>query len=39
MDALKKTQEDLQKGKSTLDEMLANLEREQVCIDMLEIYT
>lgn len=31
MDALKKTQEDLGKGKQKLEDMLAKLEREQVC--------
>ena len=30
MDALKKTQEDLQKGKQKLEEMLEKLESEQV---------
>ena len=30
MTALNKTQEDLQKGKTTLDEMMQKLEREQV---------
>ena len=31
MTALNRTQEDLQKGKNTLDEMMQKLEREQVC--------
>jgi len=30
MNALKKTQEDLQKGRQKLDDMLQRLEREQV---------
>ena len=30
MDALKKTQDDLQRGRHTLDDMLHKLEREQV---------
>jgi len=30
MNALKKTQEDLQKGRQKLDDMLQGLEREQV---------
>jgi len=30
MDALKKTQEDLQKGQQKLDDMLARLDKEQV---------
>ncbi len=30
MDSLKKTQEDLQKGKQTLENMLQKLEHEQV---------
>ena len=30
MDALKRTQEDLEKGRQTLDSMLQRLEREQV---------
>ena len=33
MDALKKTQDDLQKGKRTLDDMLAKLEREQAEVE------
>ena len=32
MNALKKTQEDLQKGRQKLDDMLQRLEREQVNI-------
>jgi len=32
MNALKKTQEDLQKGRQKLDDMLQRLEREQVGI-------
>ena len=31
MTALNRTQEDIQKGKNTLDEMMQKLEREQVC--------
>ena len=33
MDALKKTQEDLQKGQQKLDDMLARLDKEQVIIN------
>jgi len=41
MNALKKTQEDLQKGRQKLDDMLQRLEREQVLVliqDMLLLH-
>ena len=37
MNALKKTQEDLQKGRQKLDDMLQRLEREQVGLDFIDV--
>lgn len=38
MDALKRTQEDLNKGKNTLEDMLQKLEKEQVSLTF-DLYT
>ena len=38
MDALKKTQDDLQRGKSVLDDIFQRLQREQVNGDVYKRY-